>query len=114
MGLSIFVGMLADHGENDREGCELLAEAGVPAHTELERCASWDAEMFGDSGLHDLRRLAVHLELRGTLPPPGDEQDYNVATGTGWQRYGIEAFSCVRLLHGAQHSVAQRAALVFA
>lgn len=33
--------------------------------------------------------------------------------GSGWERYGVEAFSCVRLLHGAKLSVERGAALVF-
>jgi len=227
MGLSIFVGILADQRESDVEGYQhykgqlelvgaLLARAGLPAHHEPESCATWEAEMFGYSGLHTLRRVAAHLELRGAIPPPGDDASANdpalgqyldIATGTprglrrllgkpkprrqafdhlilhsdaegfyvpidfddvlrgddahlavggmvgssqqllrecvrlrdalgipvdidpeadllweaadaqgegvGWQRYGIEAFTCVRLLHGAKQSIEQRAALVF-
>lgn len=242
MGLSIFVGILADLRASDSDGYvyhqdqlriinELLTKAGLPPHAEPEgsassdssasrgssdSCERWGVELFGYSGLHYLRRVAAHLELRGALPPPGNaqaaddpvlERYYDLATGTvrgvrrlfgkakprsqtfdhlmlhsdadgyyvpidfaevlhgdeahevagemvgssqrllrecvrlrdalgipaeldpdadvlweasdhqgdgtGWQRYGIEAFTCVRLLHGAKRSVEQRAALVF-
>ena len=171
--------------------------------------------MFGYSGLHYLRRVAAQLELRGSLPPPGDHcasddpvlaEYYDTATGTarglrrvfgkpkprrlgfdhlilhsdaegyylpiafddvlianddqlaggmvgsaqqllaecvklrdalgiphdldpeadalweaadaqgegtGWQRYGVEAFSCVRLLHAAQLSIEERSVIAF-
>ncbi|HVK77847.1 MAG TPA: hypothetical protein VM734_31290 [Kofleriaceae bacterium] len=227
MGLNISVGALADELENDPEGKEhlreqlglvnvVLAKAGLPAHAEPERCEGWGAEMFGYSGVHYLRRIAAHLELRGTLPGPGNSDAskdpvvaayYDIATGTarglkrllgkpkprrqsfdhlilhsdaegfyvpidfedvlyadralplaggmigssqrlldectrlrdalgipedvdpdgdllweaadrqgegtGWERYGVEAFTCVRLLHGAKLSVERGAALVF-
>lgn len=227
MALSILVGVLADVRDVDAEGYAyfqeqlaivnvVLAHTGLPAHAEPEACEPWGAEMWGYSGLHYLRRVAAHLELRGKLPAPGNDeasedavlqQYYDLATGTarglrrllgkskprrlgfdhlllhsdaeglyvpvdfdsvlygdgttalagdmlgssqqlvrectrlrdalgipkdidpdghqlleapgrqgrgdGWERYGVEAFSCVRLLHGARLSVELGAALVF-
>lgn len=227
MGLTISVGILTDLRENDLEGyayvkeqlalaSTVLVRAGRSWHDEPEECEPWSAEMFGYSGLHYLRRVAAHLELRGTLPAPGDQdasrdpliqEYYDRATrarhglkrllgigkprrrsfdhlllhsdaegfyvpidfddvvhagdgielagamigssqqllreclrlrdalgipadldpdadhlweaadcqgqGEGWERYGVEAFSCVRLLHGAKLSVERAAALMF-
>lgn len=227
MGLTISVGILTDLRENDLEGyayvkeqlalaSTVLVRAGRSWHDEPEECEPWSAEMFGYSGLHYLRRAAAHLELRGTLPAPGDQdasrdpliqEYYDRATrarhglkrllgigkprrrsfdhlllhsdaegfyvpidfddvihagdeialaggmvgssqqllreclrlrdalgipedldpdadhlweaadrqgqGEGWERYGVEAFSCVRLLHGAKLSVERAAALAF-
>lgn len=33
--------------------------------------------------------------------------------GTGWQRYGRESFTCIRLIHAARHSIKTGAAIVF-
>lgn len=101
MGLAIFIG-LGDLREDDPEGYEhhkqqlelinvLLTDAALPAHSESDGGEHWEAEMFGYSGLHYLRRVAAHVELRGSLPPPGDDQAsedpvlaeyYDVARGT--------------------------------
>jgi hypothetical protein len=87
MGLCIEVGMLADLLENDPEGADdlirqfqLVNEALIDNdHAEFiepenvppaKRCSF---EMHGYSGLHYLRRIAAHLDLRGELPPPGTE-----------------------------------------
>jgi hypothetical protein len=230
MGLSLRVGLLADLAERHPDRVDALAgdfdalnralaAAGAPTYREprhLSRQLRWSADMFGYSGLHYLRRVAAHLDLRGTLPPPGDKNvandpvlleyygagakpgllrrffgtrpsrrsrtfdhlilhsdaegfyapvdfpqvifssgahklvgdmlgsavrlrdectrlaaalglppgldaeddqllDAATAQGTraGWHRYGIEAFSCVRLLEGATHALAARAALAF-
>jgi hypothetical protein len=87
MGLCIEVGMLADLRENDPEGAEdlvsqlelvneVLSDNDVgefvePRELAPERRCSF--EMHGYSGLHYLRRIAAYLDLRGELPPPGDE-----------------------------------------
>lgn len=88
MGLTVFVGMLADlvaHGEDEAADQlradlalvnSLLEQAGEPTHDEpeaIDDAGPRDWELYGYSGLHYLRRVAAHLDLRGTLPPPGDE-----------------------------------------
>ena len=84
MGLAIEVGYLADMKENDAEGEEhfrddlnrlnrFLTSRGLPAHAEPEACPVYSCEMYGYSGLHYLRRIAAHLDLRGALPTPGDQ-----------------------------------------
>jgi hypothetical protein len=226
MGLALMVGMLGDALEHDPDArgyyreqfgavSALLERSGLPPHLEPDSCESWDGEMFSYSGLHYLRRLAAHLELRGELPVPGDEQAskdpvlaayYDIADGkarglkrllgrakprrqtfdhlilhsdaegyyvpvdfesvlygeleaiaggmvgssqrllrecvrlrdalqvpeeidpdgeslmegvdsqgegVGWQRYAVESFSCVRLIHAARLSIERRAAIVF-
>ncbi len=83
MGLALSVGILADLKVNDPEGydChkasfvradELLTEYGIRGHTEPDEGAPWDAEMFGYSGLHYLRRLAAFLDCGQPIPQPGD------------------------------------------
>ena len=83
MGLAITVGYLADMLENDEEGAAwfreemqkvnlLLTKLGLRPHAEPEDCSVFSVDMFGYSGLHYLRRIAAHLNLRGTLPSPGD------------------------------------------
>ena len=50
---------------------EVLVEAGHPPHDEPERLESADtfeAEMWGYSGLHHLRRVAAYLALESRLP----------------------------------------------
>jgi len=84
MGLSIEVGILADLLENDEEGAQsfieemnklnpFLVSCGLRAHTEPEQCPVFSADMLGYSGLHYLRRIAPHLNLRGSLPAPGGD-----------------------------------------
>jgi hypothetical protein len=85
VGLSLSVGIVADLKANDPEGAEdfdeyfsfvglLLKEAGLPQHVEPVECEVWDADMFGYSGLHYLRRIAAHMDAGLPLPPPGDDK----------------------------------------
>jgi hypothetical protein len=84
MGLALSVGLLADLKQNDTEGFadfsahfsavnKLLAARGLPGHTEPDDIAPWDAEMYGYSGMHYLRRLAAHVDSGLSLPEPGNE-----------------------------------------
>jgi hypothetical protein len=81
MGLSLSVGLLADLKVNDEEGFahvredfdrlnEFLATRGLPPHREPLDGADWSASMIGYSGLHDVRRIAAHLDAGKPLPPP--------------------------------------------
>jgi len=85
VGLSLCVGMLAEVREDDAEGAsgleeafsqanQLLERAGLPGHREPEDCETWDAQMFGYSGLHYLRRLAAHLDAGLPMPVPGTQE----------------------------------------
>ena len=82
MGLSLSVGMLSDLKEHDTEGLEffreyfkeankVLAANGLPAHVEPHDCAVWNADMYGYSGLHYLRRLAAYVDSGSDMPAPG-------------------------------------------
>jgi len=84
MGLNLAVGILADLNEGDPEGADqvrdeidainrYLKTIGLPKHVEPVDCPVGGAEMYGYSGLHYLRRIAAYIELRGTLPPPGED-----------------------------------------
>ncbi|UPT63743.1 MAG: hypothetical protein M0D54_04135 [Hyphomonadaceae bacterium JAD_PAG50586_4] len=80
MGLDISVGMLADLLVNDEEGAKWLREdieklnavllkAGLSSHVEPAETDSASIATYGYSGLHYLRRCAVHLQYAGRLPP---------------------------------------------
>jgi len=84
MGLALEVGFLADLLGNDEEGVQdikeemqklnsYLSSIGQPLHIEPEDCPVYSTEMFGYAGIHYLRRIAAHLDIRNTLPAPGDE-----------------------------------------
>jgi hypothetical protein len=83
MGLSINVGFLADLNGHE-EGAQWFRDdmqrlnqipisSGLQPHMELEDCPPWSADMFGYSGIHYLRRIAAHLNLRGSLPETSGE-----------------------------------------
>lgn len=88
MGLNLEVGILADLIESDEEGAEhyrsefktlsgFLVSQGLSEHREPESCAVWSSDMYGYSGLHYLRRIAAYLDIKGQLPPPGDDKASN-------------------------------------
>ncbi|MEU9716683.1 hypothetical protein [Streptomyces sp. NPDC047976] len=80
MGLNVVVGVLADAEDEYADMVRadfaaiggLLQRAGAPPWTEPEGRAGESAEFesWGYSGLHALRRLAVHLAAHGQLPEP--------------------------------------------
>jgi hypothetical protein len=87
MGLAVEVGALKSLVENDPEGAEwfrnqvdvmnqVLRDAELPEHVEPTNGAIEvvSYELFGYSGLHYLRRVAVHLAATGRLPRPGNEE----------------------------------------
>lgn len=82
MGLALSVGILADLKANDPEGFkdfvgffdslnEFLKSIDLEVHNEPLDIEVWDAEMFGYSGLHRLRRLAAYIDSGLELPGPG-------------------------------------------
>lgn len=84
MGLNLAVGILADLNDGDPEGAdhvreeidnlnEYLSSIELPKHVEPLDCPVGGAEMYGYSGLHYLRRLAAHIDLKGSLPEPGND-----------------------------------------
>ena len=213
VGLNIVVGILAgaedDYADYVRAGFAVIRElldrtgAGQWAEPELNERDVLEGDMWGYSGLHTLRRLAVHLAETGTLPGPlgearmatddpllkkayatwpgepagpfdhlihhSDCEGYyvpvdfgqvilnerlaggylgssvrllaetrRIATAiglpedldpdseevsaacdpdtqvtAGWQRYRIESYVCLRLIHAAKHSIATGAAIAF-
>ncbi|MGV9786701.1 hypothetical protein [Streptomyces sp. NPDC003435] len=214
MGLNIVVGVLVDATNDDYTEMvradfitvgELLERAGAGhwAEPDLDDGEGAEFEGWGYSGLHTLRRLAVHLAASGRLPeplnrsrratddpllnqvyealpsdPPGpfdhlvhhsdcegyyvpvdfdhvivdetapggylgssvrllaethrlaealglpedldpdsedvfDAADAEEPAAEGWQRYGVESYVCLQLLHAAQLSVSTGAAIVF-
>jgi len=84
MGLSLEVGYLADLLKNDSEGAQwfqedikrlngFLTSVSLQPHSEPPACQTFSCDMYGYSGLHYLRRIAAHLDLRSVLPPPGKD-----------------------------------------
>jgi hypothetical protein len=67
--------------------------------------------------MEECRRLAEALGMPPGLDAEGDELwDAAEHQGKGrerWQRYGVESFTCARLLRAAERSIAARAAIVF-
>jgi hypothetical protein len=96
LGLSLSVGVLADLLVNDEEGARwfeedivklntLLVANGLKPHAEpraLAERSGFSCAMWGYSGLHTLRRVAIHLAPRktllgrreGKLPPPSADE----------------------------------------
>jgi hypothetical protein len=87
MGLNMVVGVLVDADDDYAEMVrtdfaqigELLERAGAPRWVEPATNESAEFPMWGYSGLHTVRRLAVHLAASGRLPEPlveaGDATD---------------------------------------
>jgi len=67
--------------------------------------------------LEECRRLAAAIKLPTDLDHESDElwgaADQPDLTDASWKRYGVEAFSCLRLIRGCEASLATGAALVF-
>lgn len=83
MGLSIVVGHLTAM-QDDKEGAEwfredmqrltpMLQSQGLQPHVEPETCPVFSTDLGSYSELHTLRRLAAHLNLKGSLPEPGGD-----------------------------------------
>jgi hypothetical protein len=76
-------------------------------------------EMIGSSHclLRECKRLAEVLAIPHDIDPESaelwDAAD-NQGQGDGWRRYGVESFTCVRLLHACEASIRSGAVLVFA
>ena len=51
---------------------KFLKSQGLQPHLESPDSRPWDAGMYGYSGLHYLRRIAAHLNIKGPLPAPGN------------------------------------------
>lgn len=88
MGLTVCVGLPRETREGDPEYVEyfdgqveavngLLEAFGLSEYREpfdIEDERTFECELYGETGLHYLRRVAAHLALKGELPPPGDEE----------------------------------------
>ncbi len=64
----------------------------------------------------ECRRIATLMSLPDNIDPESDElfeATEQQGTGAGWKRYGVEAFTCIRLLRACEASVRSGAALVF-
>ncbi|PPT19408.1 hypothetical protein [Xanthomonas arboricola] len=75
--------------------------------------------MLGSSPrlLEECRRLAAWLELPPEIDPESEEvwgaADLQQQPGLKWKQYGIESFTCLRLIGAAEASVFSGAAIVF-
>ena len=92
MGLELVVGIVAQSIRNGEDPKywrdqfsrmnDYLRESELPEHQEPETLEQgFSASMYGYWGLHFLRRVASHLAVHGTLPPPissGDEPEDRV------------------------------------
>lgn len=76
-------------------------------------------EMIGSAHrlLRECKRLAETLAIPDGINAEGDElweAADNQGHGNGWHRYGVESFTCVRLMRACEASIRSGAALVFA
>lgn len=67
--------------------------------------------------LAECEQIANHLQLPLSLDPESSDV-WQAADEPGkgdrrWQHYGIESFSCLRLVHACKHSIETGAAIVF-
>jgi hypothetical protein len=86
---------------------EVLFSDGVPG------------TMLGSSQAlsRECEELAQALGVPADLDPESEElwsASEEQGAGDGWRQYGVESFTCVRLLAAARESVQRRAAVVFA
>ena len=66
--------------------------------------------------LEECKELTEFLGIPDGINPESDEMweaPDNQGKGEGWKRYGIESFTCVRLMRACEASVASGAAVVF-
>jgi hypothetical protein len=67
--------------------------------------------------LTETRSIAAALGLPEDLDPVSDEvfeaSEAATPASEGWQRYGIESYVCLRLIHAAKHSMRTGAAIAF-
>ncbi|MDH0865092.1 hypothetical protein [Mitsuaria sp. GD03876] len=67
--------------------------------------------------LEECLRLAQWLELPTDIDAEGDEvwaaAETPVTEGPKWKRYGVESFTCIRLIRACEASIKSGAALVF-
>lgn len=67
--------------------------------------------------LQECERLAVALAIPQDMDSESDElweAAQSQGEGEGWRRYGVESFTCVRLIHACEASIRSKAALVYA
>ena len=66
--------------------------------------------------LAECNTLANEMGMPTALNPE-DELFFRISEnqgqGSGWQRYGIESYACIRLISAAEHSIKHCAAIVF-
>ena len=92
MGLALEVGILADLKDADEEGyasyvdefenlSNVLRSEGMDEHVEPDELDEiFSCDMLSYTGIHYLRRIAVHLALGKPTPAPGSQETYrNVA-----------------------------------
>lgn len=84
MGLAILVGSYTEELEHDQDApCGIhddmpalnafLQSSGLNPHSEPHQCPVWSTHNGSYGNLHYLRRMAAHINLRGSLPGPGSK-----------------------------------------
>jgi hypothetical protein len=119
MGLGLEVGILADLKSADEEGYKyfsgqfsrintLLAAKRLGQHCEPEEVDElFSCSMIGYSGLHYLRRIAMHIVIAQSMPPPGTRDNY-MAEDIGREYYlDIASGEDLEFQHLVMHSDAE-------
>ena len=119
MGLALIVGTLADLKEFDEEGYaweldnfaklnDVLRAEGLDEHVEPEDVdETFSCDMLSYSGIHYLRRIAVHLALGKPIPDPGNGETYRNTALSDEYFVGINAGKDMRYQHLIVHSDAE-------
>jgi hypothetical protein len=102
---------------SDCEGCYLPVEFSSVIFPDPKLKVA--GEMIGSAHclLRECERLAEALAIPDDIDPESDElweAADNQSQGEGWRRYGVESFTCVRLMHACEVAIRSGAALVFA
>jgi hypothetical protein len=119
MGLALEVGILADLKDADEEGYasyldefetlnKVLHSAGLGEHVEPDELDEiFSCDMLSYSGIHYLRRIAVHLALGKPTPAPGNGETYrNIALANEYFD-GFTAGKNMKYQHLIVHSDAE-------
>jgi hypothetical protein len=119
MGLALEVGILADLKDADEEGYahdvdefeslnNVILSEGLGEHVEPDELDGiFSCDMLSYTGIHYLRRIAVHLALGKPTPAPGNDETYRSIALTDECFDGLNARKDMKYQHLIVHSDAE-------
>lgn len=105
---------LMDH--SDTEGYYIPVDFPAPIHVPEDSEITGGIVGSSHRLLAECEELAKHLGLPADIDPESDaiwDAAENQGSGDGWEKYGVESFTCLRLMHAARASIKNRSAIVF-